>query len=498
MQQNVSGCDMKATLSLQNLSALFGAGVLGLAVFVGASAKAASGDQERQSAPEAELERAASSSSSSQTQLTKYSRRHFEALMRARDDATIKQLLSEIESDWSAAYIPALLETASYAAAFVTEREIFALLKRQTGQDIRADTNLWYEWWWNQPALQTADYGNFKADLYRQIDQRFGPYFKDRQETALIRLDEVRWGGVVQDGIPPLRGPDMLDAQEADYLDKDDIVFGIEINGDARAYPKRILAWHEMFVDTVGGVDIAGVYCTLCGTVIPYKTEFEGTDFTLGTSGFLYRSNKLMYDADTQSLWNTLTGEPVIGPLAGKGIALEHLSVVTTSWGEWKRRHPDTQVLSLETGHRRDYGEGVAYQEYFATDRLMFNTPFRDTRLKNKQEVLALRFAGAPGQQLAIDTDFLNQNPIYAGAIGPQRFVVLTDQSGANRVYDPVDIEFVAYDGDRTVTDRTGALWQLSESALTMSDGTSIDRLPYHRAFWFGWKAAFPDTQLVK
>ena len=484
-------------LPVKTLPALLGASVLAIAILIGASANPASGGQDTISSRQAGLQ-SGTQAAGAQTEVTKYSRRHFEALIRERDDATVKQLLSDIESDWSPAYIPALLETATYAAAFVTEREIFALLKRQTGQDIVADVNLWYQWWWNQSAVQTADYGNFKADLYRQIDQRFAFYFKDRQDSALIRLDEARWGGVVQDGIPPLREPDMLQAQEADYLDKDDIVFGIEINGDARAYPKRILAWHEMFVDTVGGVDIAGVYCTLCGTVIPYKTHFEGTDHVLGTSGFLYRSNKLMYDADTQSLWNTLTGEPVIGPLAGKGIALEHLSVVTTSWGEWKRRHPDTQVLSLETGHRRDYGEGVAYQEYFATDRLMFNTPFQDTRLKNKQEVLALRFAGAPGQQLAIDTEFLAANPIYTDAIGQQRFIVLTDQSGANRVYDPADIEFIDYDRDSTLTDTDGRIWQLTESALTMSDGTTLGRLPYHRAFWFGWKAAFPDTKLVK
>ena len=80
----------------------------------------------------------------------------------------------------------------------------------------------------------------------------------------------------------------------------------------------------------------------------------------LGTSGFLYRSNKLMYDQDTQSLWNTIWGQPVVGPLVDRGIVLERLSVVTTTWGEWRRRHPDTKVLSLNTGYDRDYTEGAA------------------------------------------------------------------------------------------------------------------------------------------
>jgi len=422
----------------------------------------------------------------------------YETLLRARNPDSIKAAFTELNQDWDDGYIPILLELAAFSASFETQLGAFELLRTKTGHDFGADVNDWYTWWWNREGVQTSDYANFKADLYRLIDPRFETYFKDRQQTAQIRLDEIRWGGVLQDGIPPLRNPEMIAAPEADYLQADNIVFGIEINGDARAYPKRILAWHEMFVDTVGGVDIAGVYCTLCGTVIPYKTNFNGTNHALGTSGFLYRSNKLMYDAATQSMWNTIKGEPVLGPLVGQGIKLEHLSVVTTTWGEWTRRHPETQVLSLKTGHRRDYGEGVAYNDYFATDRLMFNTPFNDTRLKNKQEVLALRFAGAPGQQLAIDTDFLKQNPIYTDRVGPQKLIVLTDKSGANRVYDPQNIRFSDYDGDSTLTDTSGQIWTLTESALTRHDGQTLPRLPYHRAFWFGWKATFPDTRLVK
>ena len=276
----------------------------------------------------------------------------------------------------------------------------------------------------------------------------------------------------------------------------DDIVFGIEVNGDVRAYPKRILAWHEMFTDTVGNVDVTGVYCTLCGTFILYDSVHAGVKHNLGTSGFLYRSNKLMYDAKTQSLWNTLKGEPVIGPLVGKNIQLDHRSVVTTTWGKWKKLHPNTKVVSLDTGYRRNYDEGVAYHDYFATDDLMFNTPYRDSRLANKQEVLALRFKGQFGT-LAINTDFLDRNPVYMGKLDQQPFVVITDESGANRVYDPGDLKFVKRDINH-VTDATGTKWKISEAKLIASDGRELKRLPYHRAFWFGWQAAFPETELIK
>ncbi|MBO1254721.1 DUF3179 domain-containing protein [Alteromonas sp. 5E99-2] len=423
----------------------------------------------------------------------------FEQLIAAESKKEIDVALAEIDANWSSEFIPQSLEMLSLTRDYYTSQSLLDVLERHTKQSFGFHLNDWFFWLWNQPQNISSNYAQFKASLYVNIDPRFHRYFDQRQSQAKIRLDEIRWGGVVQDGIPPLRNPKMLNAKSATYLNDDNVVFGIEINGDARAYPKRILAWHEMFVDTVGGVDIAGVYCTLCGTVIPYKTELSGTKYTLGTSGFLYRSNKLMYDLDTQSLWNTLTGKPVVGPLVDKGIELEHLSVVTTTWGEWKRRHPDTRVLSLETGHRRDYDEGVAYQDYFSSDRLMFNTPFADKRLKNKQEILALRFPGAPNQQLAIDTEFLRKKTLYKNKIGRQKFIVLTDKSGANRVYDPKNIDFVSYDNDSTLTDNKGIKWQLDEQQLINQDTKeTLDRLPYHRAFWFGWHAAFPETKLIK
>lgn len=422
----------------------------------------------------------------------------FSLLIYTSDQGAVDRSFLIIDAYWKPEFIPQLLDIMSIPRSDYTLEKAIGLLTDKTGQDFGRKINDWHFWLWNQPEKLRAHYGNFKADLYGQLDPRFDKYFRNRQSSARIRLDEVRWGGVRQDGIPPLRDPEMIPASQATYLEDGNTIFGIEINGDARAYPKRILAWHEMFTDTVGGVDIAGVYCTLCGTVIPYKTNLGGVDYKLGTSGFLYRSNKLMYDLATQSLWSTVRGEPVIGPLVDRGIVLEHLSMVTTTWAEWQRRHPDTTVLSLNTGHRRDYKEGVAYHNYFSHDQLMFNTPFKDNRLKNKQEVLALTFPVSPEEQLAIDTEFLNRNPLYRDSIGGQRILVLTDTTGANRVYDPLDFDFVSYDRDSALVDSQGNEWILSEDKLVSPNHeASLHRLPHRRAFWFGWHAAFPETRLV-
>ena len=403
--------------------------------------------------------------------------------------------LREISENWVNGYTPMLIELMSLSR---DERAylFLGLLQNKTGNNLGLDTNKWFNWWWQQEQAQVPGYAAFKSTLYGLIDARFRDYFGTNRESR-IRLDEVRWGGVHQDGIPPLRQPKMLAAAEAHYLEDNNIVFGIEINGDVRAYPKRILAWHEMFVDEIGGTSFAGVYCTLCGAVILYKTNHNGIQHDLGTSGFLYRSNKLMYDKATQSLWNTTWGEPVIGPLVGRGIRLERSFLVTTTWGEWKRRHPHSKVLSLDTGYSRDYGEGVAYQQYFATDELMFSISTSDNRLQNKDEVLALTFPGYSDDTMAISASFLHDRPIYANRLGSLKFIVLTDRSGANRVYEAKDHIFTTYDQDITVIDSEGIKWKLSEEKLKRDD-LELARLPAHRAFWFGWHAAFPDTLLIK
>ena len=413
------------------------------------------------------------------------------------EDKEIVDALDLIERTWQPSYVPMALEVIRMSRNPNVGVTLITLLERRAGGGHGYDIGNWLKDMWSNDEARHPRYAAFKSALYSQIDPRFSAYF-DAIGEPLIRLDEIVWGGVQQDGIPPLRSPAMTGAADATYLDDDHVVFGISVNGDARAYPKRILAWHEMFVDEVGGIPVAGVYCTLCGTVILYHTEHEGVNYALGTSGFLYRSNKLMYDQATQSMWSTMRGTPVVGPLVGKGIELERGSVVTTTWGEWRRRHPDTKVLSIDTGHVRNYEEGAAYRDYFATDELMFDVPIVDQRLKNKDEIFALMLASHPDKPVAIAADFLAANPVHHEAIGGNTLVVLTDPSGANRAYASADVKFASYDGDATVTDTAGNTWTLDEHALKASDGRELQRIPAQRAFWFGWYSAFPHTRLVQ
>jgi hypothetical protein len=396
-------------------------------------------------------------------------------------------------------------------------RRLISFLEKRTGQRFGEDFQRWRRWTWTLPYQPHPEYPRFKAELYARIDPRMRAFFP-AGARAVIRLDEIEWGGVNVNGIPPLRLPEVVAAGAAKYLKDDHIVFGLYVNGEARAYPKRILAWHEMALDRLGGLDLTIVYCTLCGTVIPYESEVGSVKRTFGTSGLLYRSNKLMFDEETMSLWSTLEGRPVVGKLAGANLRLRAHPVVTTTWGEWRREHPDTTVLSLQTGHRRDYSEGAAYRNYFADDQLMFAVSRDDARLKNKAEVLTLLLeaAGARAgavQAVAVSAALLRKSRVLRVDAAGRELWIVTSAGGANRVYEmpqaaaaaaaAVPARHPRFRGilsSGEVEDWQGRPWRVTEEALVAAHEPALrlPRVPAQRAFWFGWQAQFPNTILIQ
>ncbi len=407
------------------------------------------------------------------------------------------KILAEVDKIWQSEFIPILVEFLRLNTDKVFLKRVERLLTQKTGQAFGQDPLSWLQWLWKKESLYGVYYGEFKANYYQHIDPKFKKYFLNQAKTSKIRLDEIVWGGVKQDGIPPLRQPKLLTANEADYLDNNDLIFGAYINGVAKAYPKRILAWHEFFVDDFKDTKVAGVYCTLCGTVIAYDMVYEDNFHDLGTSGFLYRSNKLMYDKATQSLWNTIEGSPILGPLADKNIVLQTYPLVTTTWGEWKKQHPTTLVLSLDTGHNRNYDEGAAYANYFATDDLMFPVPRMNNQLANKAEVLIIRAPNYRKDPLAISIDYLRKKKWYKGKIADTNFVVLADKTGAARAFETNEINFVGIKKGK-LKDDTGKLWTLNKDKLQSTDNESLNQLSAHNIFWFAWFNTYPNTRLVK
>lgn len=377
-------------------------------------------------------------------------------------------------------------------------RQIDSALAAITGQEAgRWDWPEWMLWQQAHPDIMPYDgFDTFKADIMAALDPDFRVFLYPGVDHE-IRLEEITWGGVMKDGIPALTNPTHIKPVEAAYLESDELVFGVAINGDARAYPLRILDWHEMFNDVVGGQPVTLAYCTLCGSGILYKTGEVGDEkpTIFGSSGFLYRSNKLMYDQRTNSLWNQFTGRPVVGKLTSSGIQLEILPVVITTWSNWLKQHPETKVLSLDTGFNRDYSPGRPYGEYFASTNLMFPALVDDKRLKPKDYVYAIRVDGlAKAWSL---TDF-EGGRVLNDRIGDLQVGLIGDaESRTVRAYLRDDVVIKATDdpnvvlaGDRSMT--------INEGGLVAEDGEIYERLPGHIAYWFAWQGFIAGGPLSK
>lgn len=380
-------------------------------------------------------------------------------------------------------FVPYLLDLAVLPTPF--DGPVHELLPGWIGPMGDFGTFSWIEQQgYRNPADDAPQYLAFKHRLFSTLDPALGA-FLDPGAPRAISAQEVLWGGVYVDGIPPLEMPRMVTPAEASlWIGGSDQVIGISVNGDARAYPRRIIDWHEMVNDTVGGVPVSLAYCTLCGSAILYDGRYGGEVHRFGTSGMLYRSNKLMYDRTTRTLWEQFSGEPVWGELAGKGIRLKVLPATHTTWAEWLAEHPHTKVLDINTGFDRDYGSGVAYAGYFADPQLMFPAPNRSGPLLPKDVVFAVRLGEA---LTAYPVKLLAERGFIEDRIADRDVVVVATADGSGgRAYDRHGLEFVSFDSrKRTLKDSAGREWRVTESGLEGPGGDERERLPGHNSFWF-------------
>ncbi len=213
-------------------------------------------------------------------------------------------------------------------------------------------------------------------------------------EPASIPVAEILPGGPPRDGIPALVRPAVLSAAESPWHD-DERVVGVVRGGAARAYPIAVLNWHELVNDQLGGEPVLISFCPLCGTALVFDRRIGGRVHTFGVSGLLYQSDLLLYDRETESLWSQIESAAVTGPANGQRLRVLRSELVP--WGDWKARHPQTTVLSADTGFRRDYGRSP-YGNYAESRELYFPAPV-DRRYHPKMPTLGMRLVG--GEALA-------------------------------------------------------------------------------------------------
>ncbi len=222
---------------------------------------------------------------------------------------------------------------------------------------------------WTQAGFQISQYNGFDVS------------------NSLIPKDDILSGGPPKDGIPAILSPKFEKANEAKWLNDDDLVSGFTYDGVKRAYPLTILVWHEAVNDRIGNLPFLVSYCPLCGSTVVFNRSINGKEHTFGISGLLYQSDVLFYDRETQSLWSQLEMKSVSGKMAGT--EFDVLPSTLATWKEWREKYPDTLVLSRDTGFMRDY-DRQPYLGYEESRSIMFPVKNKSKKFHPKEKVLVV------------------------------------------------------------------------------------------------------------
>lgn len=278
--------------------------------------------------------------------------------------------------------------------------------------------------------------------------------------NSLIPADQILQGGPPRDGIPSIDKPKFVAARSANFLKPGDRVIGVTYNGESRAYPINILNWHEIVNDSIRGKAVSVTYCPLCGTGLVYEGSVNGRALTLGVSGLLYNSDVLLYDRETQTLWSQILSKAINGPLSGQKLTM--ISSSQTSWAKWLKQHPNTKVLSTDTGFNRDYTRSP-YGNYDNNTETYFPVNAQSRQYHPKERVMGITINGKhkayPFAELA--------------KLGTTRF---QDQFQGKQLTLEID-----------VPNRDGKILDANGKPIDLVNG-----------FWFAWYAFHPDTTVFK
>ena len=274
-------------------------------------------------------------------------------------------------------------------------------------------------------------------------------------DKSLIPNEEILQGGPPKDGIPALDNPKFLAASDAKYLNDNDYVLGINLNGKSKAYPIRILNWHEVVNDHIGEFQFVVTYCPLCGSGMVFEAKVNNINLKFGVSGLLYNSDVLLYDKESLSLWSQIKSQAISGKF--RGVQLKNIPIQQTTWRDWREKHPDTKVLSVDTSYQRDYATNP-YAGYQNSNQLYFPVKFRAKGYHPKEQVIALALNGHAKAWPFVE-------------LGKSNGLVKDKFAGKT-----IAVKFNKKNRSAIVVDETGRL------------------LPATTLYWFAWYAFYPET----
>ncbi len=352
------------------------------------------------------------------------------------------------------------------------------------------------------------------------LPEEDAPAFADREfETDFskhtVPYDDILSGGPPKDGIPAIDEPKHVGIDEADgWLEPQEPVILVEVEGDARAYPIQILTWHEIVNDTIGDVPVTVTFCPLCNTGIAFERTFDGQVLDLSTTGRLRFSNLIMYDRQTETWWQQATGEAIAGEYAGRQLTFMPASMV--SWADFKAAHPDGLVLSRDTGHNRDYGRNP-YGGYDDVSRspFLYTGPDTPDALPAMARVMTVELND---ETVAYPYEVLQEARVVNDTVGGVPIVVLWAPGTASalddstvaggqdvgaattfsREFDGQTLTF-ALDGESIVDEQTGSEWDVLGQAVSgPAAGSELAPIVSINHFWFSWAAFRPETRVYR
>lgn len=300
-------------------------------------------------------------------------------------------------------------------------------------------------------SAQTNRDGNprgYKPDALLEV-------FKLTQADSDVPFESIMQACSARDCIPSIDHPVFIKANLVDYLKDDDLLLVLTHNNFTRAYPTRILDRHEIVNDMFGTDPVVVTYCPLCGSGLAFNRRHEGQVLEFGVSSLLHNSDLIMYDRQTESLWQQITG----GSFAGKyrGSQLKSLPLAVVEWEIWSQQNPHAEVLIVANIRTRAYMKD-AYGDYAESKHLYMPVSATDARLHPKRVIYAMEIGE---QAFAFDGEWLKKQGIWLDDFNDQALVVTYDSDG------------------------------LVSASL---DGTPVT---ITRMYWFAWYSFHPKTALI-
>jgi hypothetical protein len=330
-----------------------------------------------------------------------------------------------------------------------------------------------------------------------------------------VPLNEFLSGGPGKDGIPALDEPKFEPLSNGGWLEDQEPLIAVGIDGQWRAYPIQILVWHEIVNDTLAGVPITVTFCPLCHTSIVFDRELDGVVYDFGTTGNLRHSDLVMYDRQTESWWQQATGRAIVGELTGA--QLEFLPSELISWEQFRTLHPDGELLSRDTGHIRSYGANpyAGYDTAESEPFLLDDRTLIDGRLNPKVRIVgvvigeeSVAYPLPDVASVGVVNDTVGGDPIVvlwspgtASGLGAETVaggelvgsaVVLSREAE-----DGTTLEFEPADEGRMRDTATGSVWTIDGRAIDgPMAGAQLELVTNDQPFWFAWAIFRPDTTI--